>query len=232
MRDKESIAFILPSDPAFIHQVIREAQAFLQEYGIKDTTKISVVLRELLSNAIAHGNRNVAALAVNCRLERTGEGQFMIVVEDEGEGFDFASLDTSLPDDPRNIRNRGYVLIRNICSELGFNERGNQVTVLIDAPETNWGKEKTDEARSAMRRRATEPSARYGIDIRGYRFHGEARDLEAVLSTLDGVEGSVSVIDRQTKDEVFCGTAGEVRAMLLRALASENRSERHVDAGS
>jgi len=232
MRDKKSISFTLPSDLALVHPAIQEAEAFVQEYGVNETTRISVVLRELLANAIAHGNRNVVARTVHCRMEHVGEGQFLIVVEDEGDGFDFASLDTSLPDDPRNIRNRGYVLVRNLCSALGFNERGNRVSALIDVGQTERGKGRPDETAPAVSRRAPEPSARYGVDIRGYRFHGEAHDLEAILSTLEGVEGVVSVMDRQTKDEIFCGTAGEVRDMVLRALASENRSERDVDAGS
>lgn len=131
-RSEDSISFTLHSKLLHIHEVICEAEEFLRGCGVNDTTRISIVLRELLSNAIWHGNRNVASRRVHCRIDRVGERQFKIAVEDEGEGFDFSGLDVSLPDDPRHIKNRGYVLIHSICSLLEFNERGNRVTAYID----------------------------------------------------------------------------------------------------
>ena len=133
----DSISFTFPSDTALIHAAVRTSEGFAHEHGIKDTSRVSVVLRELLSNAISHGNRNIPERKVNCRIDGVPRGGLRIVVQDEGDGFDFASLETSLPDDPRNVRNRGYVLIHNICDSVEFNKPGNQVTVLIGIAETN-----------------------------------------------------------------------------------------------
>jgi anti-sigma regulatory factor (Ser/Thr protein kinase) len=135
-RDGKSISFVLPSDLAVIHPTVRGIEDFARDCGVGDTSALSVVLRELLANAVVHGNFNSPARTVRGRVEHIAEGQFRIAVEDEGEGFDYAALDMSLPEDPRNIRNRGYVIVRNICSVLEFNERGNKVTVVIEAPET------------------------------------------------------------------------------------------------
>jgi len=115
-----------------MHEVIRVGEEFLQECNAGDFTKTSIVLQELLSNAIVHGNRNNPTQSVYCLMRHVGEGRLMIVVEDEGEGFDFARLDTSIPDDSRHVRNRGYTLIQNMCSKLEFNERGNRVTAYVD----------------------------------------------------------------------------------------------------
>ncbi len=137
IRDKASISYTLGSDLAHVHRVVRQSEDFARQWGVDDYMSISIVMKELLENAIVHGNGNIPSRTVKCHLERTCDGHFRIVVEDEGNGFDFASLDTSLPDDPRNIRNRGYVLIRSICNALEFNERGNQVTALIHASENS-----------------------------------------------------------------------------------------------
>ena len=134
-----SMHFVIPSNVTFVRRTIQAAEEFAQARGIKAAPKTSVVLRELLINAIFHGNQNVASRKVQGIIEHTGGRQFKIVVEDEGKGFDYASLDTSLPDDPRHIRNRGYVLIRKVSSALEFNECGNRITAVVDESENDFG---------------------------------------------------------------------------------------------
>ncbi len=65
-------------------------------------------------------------------------------------------------------------------------------------------------------------SARYGVDIRGFRLHKEAEELAEILALLDGLEGKVSVFDRRTRS-VYWGTATEIRNALSQAL--QERSE-------
>jgi hypothetical protein len=77
---------------------------------------------------------------------------------------------------------------------------------------------------------AARKSARYGIDVRGYRAHAEAADLEEILSSLDGVEGMVSVVDRDAKGHVLHGTASEVRRAIIRAIATQGKGYDDVDA--
>jgi anti-sigma regulatory factor (Ser/Thr protein kinase) len=91
-----------------------------------------LVLRELLMNAVYHGNGNDHGRSVAFDVEYLGQEQFRVSVEDEGRGFDYSALDLTIPDDPRRMRNRGYIVIRKICSSLKFNDRGNRVTVEVD----------------------------------------------------------------------------------------------------
>jgi anti-sigma regulatory factor (Ser/Thr protein kinase) len=137
VRDGNSISFTLASDIALVHPAIRLSEGFVQQCGIGDTSKISLVVRELLSNAVVHGNKDISTRSVTCRIECLRHGLFRIVVEDEGEGFDFESLDTSFPEDPRTITKRGFILIRRFCTTLEFNKRGNRVTVLIKGSDNN-----------------------------------------------------------------------------------------------
>lgn len=128
----QSLAFSISSDPSLVHPIIQSAEQFARDLGVQDASRISVLLCELLSNAITHGNLSNRTRIVRCRIEHLVAGRFKIVVEDEGEGFDYARLNTSLPEDPRSIQRRGYVLIRRICSGLEFNQRGNRVTAYFD----------------------------------------------------------------------------------------------------
>lgn len=141
-----TLYFTIASDMALIHPAIRRAETFIQSCGVDDQSRIPVVLRELLANAIVHGNQNLQHRTVSCRIDHIGKGEFRITVEDEGNGFDYACLDTSLPQDPRNIKRRGYVLLASLCQRLEFNDRGNHVIAHVQLPESCWvGKQETGE---------------------------------------------------------------------------------------
>ncbi len=132
-----AISFKSSSDVKFVQSIIHSAVRFARQHGAKDTLPMFIVLQELLSNAIVHGNRSIPERTVNCSIERTADGRFKIAVRDEGQGFDFAAMDISLPEDPRNIQNRGYILIHSICNAIEFNEQGNQITVFVDLSGNN-----------------------------------------------------------------------------------------------
>lgn len=130
--EMDAIDVRIPSDLNYIHTTVRKVEQFLDGHGMENKWKISVVLWELLSNAITHGNKNVPAREVKCLVTCEQDGIVKIVVEDEGVGFDYHHLDSALPIMPRHIQKRGYVLIHSICRGVSFNENGNRVTAVLD----------------------------------------------------------------------------------------------------
>ena len=109
-------------------------KGFFKKYApSSDRLSCSIVLRELLDNAVEHGNRGIETRIVTGSLTYLGEGTFRIIVEDEGEGFDCAGLDVTVPEDPRRVKSRGYVLIHALADRLEFNEKGNRVTAYVSA---------------------------------------------------------------------------------------------------
>ena len=126
----------IPSDLSFIHKTVRKVEQFLSDHGMENKWKVSVVMWELLSNAITHGNRSIPTREVTCQVSYTQEGIVTIIVEDEGSGFDYRHLDSTFPEIPQNIQKRGFVLIYSICSSVSFNEQGNRVTAVLDTCES------------------------------------------------------------------------------------------------
>ncbi len=63
-------------------------------------------------------------------------------------------------------------------------------------------------------RRHTQPSARYGVEIRSVALHAEADDLAHIGKLLNGHGGRVRVFDRQSRCLLFEGTVEEVRKAL------------------
>lgn len=139
--------------PRFVDHLLRRCAAGLDR---TDVLELSLALRELILNAVEHGNLGLTYEEKTHALEsgtmerllreRAGQAQLagrrvtvtarrqerrlIVHVADEGEGFDWRALP-----DPTDVPNllsthgRGILLARLSVDTLTFNERGNAVTV-------------------------------------------------------------------------------------------------------
>ncbi len=127
----------ISSSNSHIETVAEFCSIFLREHGLCPAASFTLVLRELISNAIRHGNRSEARRLVSCSLSLAKDSQFKLSVEDEGDGFDFKGLDLTMPDDPRHASHRGLRAVNALSDRIEFNDRGNRVTVYITAQRSN-----------------------------------------------------------------------------------------------
>lgn len=89
---------------------------------------IDLALREALVNAIVHGNQRDPAKRVTVEGYLLPGRQVLVVVRDEGRGFDPASLDD--PTKPENLERpagRGIFLIRQFMDEVQFRDEGREI---------------------------------------------------------------------------------------------------------
>lgn len=124
-------SFTISSDFLLVDRVLTELDGFCERSGVRITFEFKTIVRELLINAVEHGNQKLKTKTVFCGIERLGRGLWRITVEDEGEGFDYASLDMGMPADPLQDRNRGYALINAFSERLEFNLAGNRVSAFV-----------------------------------------------------------------------------------------------------
>ncbi len=120
-----------PCEVSLVGRVSEVCRTFLEGKGISQHRDVTLVLRELLTNAIEHGGRDIPGSRVRCSIEHVEEACLKVAVEDEGEGFDYSSLDMSLPEDPRNVETRGYALLNALSEKIEFNDVGNRVTAYV-----------------------------------------------------------------------------------------------------
>ncbi|MBT3224757.1 MAG: ATP-binding protein [Deltaproteobacteria bacterium] len=134
-RDKDHVSLEIPSSISSIGSALKMLNHFLKQYDVSElsTTQATVVLRELMVNAITHGNKDDASSSVNIRLEHIKGKEFKIVVEDMGAGFNYAAIDTRIPDNPKTIQNRGYALIKAYTNRFEFNRKGNCIAAYFSA---------------------------------------------------------------------------------------------------
>lgn len=135
------ITFEISSERRLINGVVDRVIDFLSGIGVKHNLDLTVVMRELLENAISHGNQGIAQRTVRCEVTHTGGEIVELHVVDEGMGFDHTKLDMTLPDDPRTLMSRGYVLVNALSEELRFNESGNGVTASVNLGRPFWENE-------------------------------------------------------------------------------------------
>ncbi|MGE4468703.1 MAG: ATP-binding protein [Desulfovibrio sp.] len=122
--DQDSITMELPSDLRLVDRVVEEARGFAAKAGVERSPGLGLILRELVNNAIEHGNRGEADRKVTVRLETAGDMRFCIRVQDQGQGFDHEGLDLRLSEDPNQERNRGLPMVNAYADELTFEEGG------------------------------------------------------------------------------------------------------------
>ncbi len=126
---KSKMAFVIQSSQESVEAAILEARHFLHQQNVEQSDKAELVLRELLLNAIRHGNHSQPHLTVYCEIQYDHEPhRITMVVRDKGTGFDLSRVETSLRGDPRYMQKRGYRLIKALCSDLELSDSGNEVT--------------------------------------------------------------------------------------------------------
>lgn len=127
---------VLPSDTdkmscmAGVIFTLAEAAKFTD----KETFRIRLAAEEALINAVKHGNKQDVdkKVLVDCQID-IDDGTFILTVEDEGGGFDPATVaDPTLDENLSKPNGRGLLLMREFMSEVRYNDVGNKVTLKMN----------------------------------------------------------------------------------------------------
>lgn len=125
------ISFAISSEMKMADRVINTLADFIESQGSGSYSDLKLVTRELLINAIEHGNKSNAEKSVSCKIEKIAPSRFKVIITDEGDGFDHASLNLGMPGVHDSERKRGLPLVNSLADELLFNETGNSVTAFV-----------------------------------------------------------------------------------------------------
>jgi serine/threonine-protein kinase RsbW len=134
----ESIEFELPTAISLMHIVLEYLLKRVEKLGVvnPDQSNLFVALDEAFVNAVKHGNKFDTHKSVRIQAE-VSKQEARFTIEDEGEGFDVAKVPDPL--DPENLfkaSGRGVLFIYNIMDEVVYNERGNRLTMVKKAVDT------------------------------------------------------------------------------------------------
>ena len=126
----QSLASRAAAISPFVDQLMRFISLFIRKFGVGEETKdeIEISIREALANAVIHGNHEDPEKHVFVICRCTMDGQVLIVVRDEGEGFDSQAV----PDPTESQKlllthGRGLHIMRGLMDEVSFEENGRVV---------------------------------------------------------------------------------------------------------
>lgn len=121
--------YLLHSNPNELASIERLVDLFVAKKGVKNEirNRMLVACLEAISNSIYHGNQSNEKKIVKFVLKKQKEF-IMVIVEDEGIGFDYNSLaDPTLPENILNLDGRGVFLMKKLSDSIRFNDNGNRV---------------------------------------------------------------------------------------------------------
>lgn len=132
-RSSQTLTIAFPSMLRYTGPIVDLSESFFEEHGALSPFSPSVVLREMLTNAIKHGNKQVPERMVTVKIASLRKILFKITVQDEGAGFDYRALTTKAPENPQGHNKRGYYLINYLSDSVEFNAEGNSITAFVTA---------------------------------------------------------------------------------------------------
>ncbi len=122
---EQTTRLVLPSHIEAVADGAAAATDFIQSCGVGEDAAfgVDVAVREAITNAMVHGNKEDEAKTIELTLNCLGR-ELEIEVKDQGEGFD----PTSIPDptEPANIlktSGRGIFLMRSFMDEVQWSMR-------------------------------------------------------------------------------------------------------------
>jgi anti-sigma regulatory factor (Ser/Thr protein kinase) len=160
---EDSLYLAVSSETAKLPLVLERVAQFARSQGHRESDALLLVVRELLMNAIVHGNESDPSRVALVRVARRGRF-FEVQVDDEGEGFDSESLDLDLPEAPQYPMRRGLVLVHELSEKLSFERGGSRVRAIVDPddsrPDSDRGRNGYAAEKSSREESCTSPMAK------------------------------------------------------------------------
>ena len=129
---EELTELILPSSIAAINDAASAAAEFVMRSGLGEEAVygVDMAVREAVTNAVLHGNRQDETKKVEINFKKSPE-EIEITVRDQGAGFNTGSVPD--PTDPQNLlktSGRGILFMRNFMDEVEWSHHPDGGTVV------------------------------------------------------------------------------------------------------
>jgi serine/threonine-protein kinase RsbW len=131
----------LPSSFSEIGPIVRDVLNDIQKHlgPLKEHSlfELRVILSEIVMNAVKHGNMEEGCKYIKVGVYGIDNGFVSLVVEDEGEGYDYEMQLSrcTCPEDCDRLdmleeSGRGMLLVKGLSDKVKVNSKGNRISVL------------------------------------------------------------------------------------------------------
>lgn len=132
MQQKKVVIASKPENLSIIENFIEQLQ---EDFKVKEDVygNIVISLTEAVNNAINHGNKRDPEKNVKVTAYLQNPFLLAITVEDEGSGFNYASIpDPTLPENMLSESGRGVFIMRAITDGFEYQKNGSSLTMLFN----------------------------------------------------------------------------------------------------
>ncbi|MEI0445740.1 ATP-binding protein [Brachyspira intermedia] len=129
---EKRLSLKIPSDRLLVPKISNDFLHFLHSNGVKECDAFQIAFEEALTNAIIHGNNNDYNKNVSMYFYIDDE-RIKVVIEDEGDGFDYFSAMICLTESQDNIykdSGRGIFLISLYTDDFYFENNGRRIVII------------------------------------------------------------------------------------------------------
>ncbi len=128
IENKENyVKYIFPSNLGVLDPIVNETLLFLNDLSL-DLFGVKLILFEALTNAVKHGNKLDDKLKVSFEIKKEVE-ELILIISDEGEGFDWSELIKKDMQDVTETSGRGIILMKAYNFIPAYNAKGNELTL-------------------------------------------------------------------------------------------------------
>ena len=132
-RSENGIDCVFPASTENVELFIAGLHDFLAEKNLGGLAfDMELLARESLGNAVQHGSLGDSSRTIQASL-RLDPGMLVLVVRDEGPGWDWRNM-TTTPADPVRETGRGLFIIRKYADSFFYNDKGNALTITRRVP--------------------------------------------------------------------------------------------------
>lgn len=128
---RNALNITISSETSLIRSVTRVARDYMAEDYSSHLADLEIVLRELIINAIDHGNHGVKERRVNISLKKLCAKGLEISVSDEGNGFNYNAVDLNLPAIINESKGRGLKLVNALAASVSYEKKSNRLTARL-----------------------------------------------------------------------------------------------------
>ena len=137
---QESLSSRVTAISPFVQRLMRFIRLFIGKAGMARAVEeeLEIAIQEALANAVIHGNHQNQEKQVHVACRCSMDGEVLISVRDEGEGFDSRAVPDPTEDERLLLTHgRGLHLIRALMDEVSFEENGTVVRMRKRMTSTN-----------------------------------------------------------------------------------------------
>lgn len=130
--------FTFKSDLKELNRIEQLVDIISDEYNIGETyfSNIATALIELFRNSVIHGNKYSSSKNVAIKYQMKNS-IVSISISDEGDGFDYSSLDLTNYDNNEANRGIGLFIVNSVSDNLVFSDNGRTATIEFDLSKSN-----------------------------------------------------------------------------------------------